>query len=202
MHTRKEVDLCIQRTDFIDLTTVRTNLVFRDQAAHFSVFHLFQDFSHIPHDTVKFFVVCIFFFVSSNDLVFHCLSRRFTRQFFFYLNSLLEVAVVGCDDFSLQFSIYMKQFYFCFFFTDCRNDFFLEGNQFFNSFVPFQKGFQHDFFRQFFGTRLYHVNSVLGTSHCQFKKRALSLFLRWVDDDFPVNITYLYSSDWSVKRNI
>ena len=68
--------------------------------------------------------------------------------------------------------------------------------------MPFKKSFQHDFFRQFFGTRLYHVDSVLGTSYCQFKKRALSLLLRWIDDDFSVNIAHLDPSDWSVKRNI
>ncbi|SIA65437.1 Uncharacterised protein [Mycobacteroides abscessus subsp. abscessus] len=146
MHTGNEVNNRIQRTDFIDLTTIRTNLVFCDQTAHFCVFHLFQDFSYITHDTVKFFVVCIFFFVNCCDLVFYCLSCSFTSQFFFYLDRFLKVAVVGCDDFSLQFSIYTKQFYFCFFFTDCRNDFFLEGNQFFNSFMSFEKGFQHDFF--------------------------------------------------------
>ena len=146
MHTRKVVDLCIQRTDFIDLTTIRTNLVFCDQTTHFCVFHLFQDFSYIPHDTVKFFVVCIFFFVNCCYLVFHCLSCSFTSQFFFYLDRFLKVTVVGCDDFSLQCSIYMKQFNFCFFFTNCRYDFFLECNQFFDSFMPFEKSFQHDFF--------------------------------------------------------
>ena len=146
MHTRKEVNNRIQRTDFIDLTTVRTHLIFCNQTAHFSVFHLFQDFSNITHDTVKFFVVCIFFFVNSSHLVFNCLSCSFTSQFFFYLNRFLEVTVVGCDDFSLQVSIHMKQFHFCFFFTYSCNDFFLEGNQFFDCFMPFEKSFQHDFF--------------------------------------------------------
>ena len=146
MHTGNEVNNRFQRTDFIDLTTVRTNLVFCNQTAHFCVFHLFQDFSHIPHDPVKFFVVCIFFFVNGCDLVFDCLSCSFTSQFFFYLDRFLKVTVVGCDDFSLQFLIYMKQFNFCFFFAYCRNDFFLESNQFFNGFVSFQKSFQHDFF--------------------------------------------------------
>ena len=146
VYARKVVDLCIQRTNFIDLTTIRTNLVFCNQTAHFCVFHLFQDFSHVPHDAVKFFVVGIFFFVNCCDLVFDCLSCSFTRQFFFNLNRFLKVTVVGCDDFSLQVSIYMKQFHFCFFFPNCRNDFFLEGNQFFNGFVPFKKSFQHDFF--------------------------------------------------------
>ena len=146
MHARKVVDLCIQRTDFIDLTTIRTNLVFCDQTAHFCVFHLFQDFSHIPHDAVKFFVVCIFFFVNGCHLVFNGLSCSFTRQFFFYLDCFLEVTVVGCNDFSLQFRVHVKQFYFCFFFPNCRHDFFLEGNQFFNGIVSFQKSFQHDFF--------------------------------------------------------
>ena len=146
MHTRKEVNNRIQRTDFINLTTIRTYLIFCNQAAHFCVFHLFQDFSHISHDTVKFLVVRIFFFVNSSYLVFDCLSCSFTSQFFFYLNSFLEVTVVGCDDFSLQFLIHMKQFHFCFFLTDSSNDFFLEGNQFFDCFVPFKKSFQHDFF--------------------------------------------------------
>ncbi len=41
---------------------------------------------------------------------------------------------------------------------------------------------------QFFSTRLYHVDSVLSTSYCQFKKRLLCLFLElgwW--PDFSIN---------------
>ncbi len=66
---------------------------------------------------------------------------------------------------------------------------------------PLKKSFQHDFFWQFFGTRLYHVDSVLSTSYCQFRRSAL-LVLTLVNDDFPINATYLYPNDRSVKWNI
>ena len=94
----------------------------------------------------EFFMVRVFFFIDCSDLVFDSLSCGFTRQFFFYLNSLLQVAVIGCDNLCLQLFINVQQFYFCFFLADCCDNFFLEGNQFFNCFVPFEKSFQHDFF--------------------------------------------------------
>ena len=37
-----------------------------------------QDFSNVPHDAIKLFVVCIFFFVNGCHLVFNRLSRSFT----------------------------------------------------------------------------------------------------------------------------
>ena len=170
MHARQIIYFRIQRTDFINLTTVRTDLIFGNQTAHFSMLHLLQDFSHITHDTVEFFVVCVFLFINCCDLVFDSLSRCFTRQLFFYLNSLLQVAVIGCDNLCLQLFINVQQFYFCFFLADCCDNFFLEGNQFFDRLVPFEKSFQHDIFRQFLSSRFYHIDSLFGTSHRQFQK--------------------------------
>ena len=170
MNTRQIIHFRIQWTDFINLTTVRTDLIFGNQTTYFCMLHLLQDFSHITHDTVEFFMVRVFLFINCCDLVFDSLSRCFTRQLFFYLNSLLQIAVVGCDNLCLQLFINMQQFHFSLFFADCRNNFFLEGNQFFDCFVPFEKSFQHDIFRQFLSSRLYHVDSLFGTSHCQFQK--------------------------------
>ena len=202
MHARQVIHFRIQRTDFINLTAVRTDLIFGNQTAHFRVLHLLQDFSHITHDTVEFFVVCVFLFINRCDLVFDSLSCGFTRQLFFYLNSLLQVTVVGCDNLCLQLFINMQQFYFCFFLADCCDNFFLEGNQFFDRFMPFEKSFQHDIFRQLLGSRFYHVDSLFGTSHCQFQKRNFFLFLARVDDKFTIYIADLNSCDRAVKRNI
>ena len=147
-------------------------------------------------------MVRVFIFINCCDLVFDSLSCGFTRQLFFYLNSLLQVAVVGCDNLCLQLFINMQQFYFRFFLADCRNDFFLEGNQFFDRFVPFEKSFQHDIFRQFLGSRFYHIDSLFGTSHCQFQKWNFFLFLARVDDEFTIYIADLNSCDRAIKRNI
>ena len=170
MHARQVIHFRIQRTDFINLTAIRTDLIFGNQTPHFCMLHLLQDFSHITHDTVEFFMVRVFLFINCCDLVFDSLSCGFTRQLFFYLNSLLQVAIIGCDNLYLQLFINMQQFYFCFFLADCHNDFFLEGNQFFDRLVPFEKSFQHDIFRKFLGSRLYHIDSIFGASHCQFQK--------------------------------
>ncbi|KXT71216.1 hypothetical protein SGODD07_01314 [Streptococcus gordonii] len=164
--------------------------------------HLLQDFSHITHDTVEFFVVRVFLFINRCDLVFNSLSRCFTRQLFFYLNSLLQVAVVDCDNLCLQLFINMQQFHFRFFLADCCDNFFLEGNQFFDCFMPFKQSFQHDIFRQFLGSRFYHVDSLFGTSNCQFQKRNFFLFLARVDDKFTIYITDLNSCNRAIKRNI
>ena len=141
VNSRQIIHFRIQRTDFINLTAVRTDLIFSNQTAHFCMLHLLQDFSHIPHNAVEFFVIRVFLFINCCDLVFDSLSCGFARQLFFYLNSLLQVTVVGCDNLCLQLFINMQQFYFCFFLADCCDNFFLEGDQFFNRFVPFEKGF-------------------------------------------------------------
>ena len=127
--------------------------------------HLLQDFSHITHDTVEFFMICIFFFINCCDLVFDSLSCGFTRQLFFYLNSLLQIAVIGSDNLCLQLFINMQQFYFRFLLANCCDNFLLEGNQFFDCFMPFEKSFQHDIFRKFLGSGFYHVDSIFGTSY-------------------------------------
>ena len=146
MHFWQEINFSIQRTNFIHTTTVRTNFIFGNQAADFSVFHLFKDFSHVTHDGFKVFILSVAFFINGSDFFFDSFCCGFTRFFLFHLHRFLQVSIVGSDNFNLQVSVHLQQFHLSFFFTNCCHDFFLEGNQFTYSFVSFKKGFQHDIF--------------------------------------------------------
>ena len=146
MYLWQEVHFCFEGTNLVDLTAVWTNLVLGNETAHFGMLHLFQDFSHIAHDAVKFFMVSIALFVSSLHHITDSIGRIFTGQFLFHLNSFFQVFIVGCDNFSLELWINLQQLDFGLFFADSCHDLILEIQEFLNGRMPFQKGFQHNFF--------------------------------------------------------
>ena len=146
MNFWQEINFSIQWTNFVNTTTIRTDFIFCNQTTDFSVFHLFKNFSHITHDCFIVFIIGVAFFVNSSYFFFDSFCCCFTRFFLFDLNSFLKVRIVSCNDFSLQSWVNLKQFNFCFFFTNSSHNFFLEGNQFLNCFMSFKKSFKHDIF--------------------------------------------------------
>ncbi len=77
----RDLNLCTSTTkgpSFIDLTAVRTNLVFCDQTAYFwcSIVPRFQPHLFLIRSNSSW----SYFFVNCCDLIFHCLSCGFTRQ--------------------------------------------------------------------------------------------------------------------------
>ena len=145
MYLWQEVYFRFKGANLINLTAVWTNLVFSNEAAHFCMLHLFQDLSHIAHDTVKFFMVGKALFVGSFYCITNSVGRIFTGQFFFHLNGFFQVFIVGSDNFSLELWINLQQLDFGLFLADSCHDLILEIQEFLNSCMPFQKGFQHDF---------------------------------------------------------
>ncbi|KXT83575.1 hypothetical protein STRDD11_01412 [Streptococcus sp. DD11] len=135
-------------------------------------------------------------------MVFDLLGSGLTRQLFFHLNGLLQVAVVGGHNLCLQSWVHLQQLNLSLVLADCCHDFFLEGYQLFDCFMAFEQGFQHHCFRQFLGAGLYHIDGILGPCYRQFQQGDSFLLLGRIDDKFSVHIAYLYPCDRAVKRNI
>ncbi len=112
-----------------------------DQTAHFacSICSKISAISRMIRSILRGLV--LFLLRKLPDLIFHCLSCGSTRQFFFNLNAFEDRY---CDDFSLQVSIHMKQFCLIFLLTAATISSWKAINSF-NSFVSFEKSFQHDF---------------------------------------------------------
>lgn len=83
MNARHQVNLRVQRTDFVDGAAVRTNLVFNDQAADFIRFNVAADLSNLLKRTgFRFFAFVFFCFVFRYRLVDQRIDCSVALEFF------------------------------------------------------------------------------------------------------------------------
>ena len=103
--------------------------------------HLLENLCHITHDTLKLFVLSVFFLISCDDFFLDSFGCRFTGFLFLDLHSCLQLAVVVLDDFCLEVSVHLQEFNFCLFLADSLYNLILEGNQVTHRLMPFKERF-------------------------------------------------------------
>ena len=196
MRTSEQTDFTGYRTNFVQLTTVRTDFVNGDGTTNDFLNQFLGDVSNV------FSVVRIFVDENFCDFSFNACNVFFTFQFVSVHQSFFQFSSTVCFNFFCDFSRRIVYGNFHFGFADFSNDFFLEFYQFFNHAMSEPDCIKHSFFGNFFSTSFYHEDCVFGTSNSKVQKTCASLFNGGVDDEFAINQTNANTSDGAFERNV
>ena len=196
MRTSQQTNFAGYRTNFIQSTTIRTNLVNRNGTTNDFLNQLLGNVSNV------FSVVRIFVNENFCDFCFNASNVFFTFQLVSIHQSFFQFSSAVCFNLFCNFSRRIVYGNFHFGFANLSNNFFLEFNQFFDYAVSKPDSIQHSFFGNFFSTCFYHQDSIFSTCNSKVQKACASLFNGGVDDEFAINQANANTCDGTFKRNV
>ena len=204
MNARQNVNLRIQRTKLIELASIRTDLLFRDQTANFAGLNLRAVFTCL--------LLCLFqsSFIRPchirGDLINHLLTQFLNLAIALQLaldgnslfNGLLPVLVDICLDIRadlIQNNLHLRL-------RTCGDHFLFDRAQLLDTLMTELKSLDHLFFTDLLGAGLNHVDGFLGAGNGQSQCCTLCLFNGRIDNKFPVNLADDHARNRTVERNI
>ena len=196
MRTSQQTYLAGYRTNLVQLTTIRTNLVHGNGATNDFLNQLLGDVSNVLS------IVRIFLQEYFSDFCFNLSYILFALQLVSVHQGVLQLLSTIFFNFSYQFSRRNVNRYFHLGLADFSNDFFLEFNQLLDYAMAKPNSVQHGFFGYFLRTCFNHQDSILGAGNSQIQLRNCCLSNSRVDDEFAINQAYTHTGDRTFKGNI
>ena len=183
-------------TDFIQCTSIGTNLIYGNHMSDNGLCQMIKACVHIGCIVRINFLKVFFCFLP--DFCHMC----FTCQLIWIKNSILKRA--GSIIMNRLFDICrnFREYQFHLWFSCFRNNLLLESNQFFNSLMAKHNGIKDLFFRNFFCTAFHHEDCRFRTGNRYVHGRSRQLFLCWVDDIPAIYTAYTDAGNWSIPWNI
>ena len=158
MHAGQQVNLGIQRTDFIHGSSVRTNLVLNDQSSDFIRLNGTADLAYLLEGFSLFLFRSVFHgFILSSGLFNQSVDGFIAFELLLNGNCFADSGFIFILNGLFQFRIKGIQGNFAFGFAHSGDDGFLESAQLLNSGVSKHQSLEHHFFRNFFGAGFHHV---------------------------------------------
>ncbi len=199
----QDVNLGIQRTDFINLTTVRTHFIFNDQAAHLVCLNTVADLFYLLEHLCLCGFVFIFLSIKNSDS-FLCQLVNFAIAFQLLFDGyrITDCLFKLCTYLAVDVLVHGIQLNLHLFFSNGCCDFLLEGNQLLNVLMTEHDSTQHCFLANFLRTGLYHIYGILCTGNRQVDITLLQLLRSRVDDVFAIHASYHYTGNRTVERDV
>ncbi len=204
MHTRKQIDLRVQRAQLIELASIRTDLLFRDESADFACFNLDAVFMSL---LFCFSLGSIIFPVQILGYFFYHLIGDFIDgviafQLSFDGNCFLDALFAMLINISTDIRIDRVEHDFHLRLCAGSDDFFFNLAQLADRIMADLQGFEHLVFRDFLRPRLNHVDGFFRAGNRQAQGCTFRLLHRRVDDIFAIYLADDDPGNRSVERNI
>ena len=196
MDAWKKSDFTADRADFIQCTSIRTNLINRNHMTDNFFGEMIQAFRNIGTIFgINFFEMgfrffSYFFHMGFTGELIWIKDRFFKRSFSIGINSSFNLFRNFRED---QCTLRLSYFF---------NNLLLECHQFFNGFMSKHNSVKDIFFRRLLCTAFYHQNSCFRTCNSNIQSGYFELFLRRIDDKLPVNTAHTDTRNRSVPRDI
>ena len=203
MYSWQQVNLRIQRSEFIQRSSIRSDLVFRNQSSDFTCFNFNAVFMSLLHCLVT---GCVIFIFHGTDFIDHLFCQfinltiafQLTLDGYSFSDCLCTMFInIGCDGW-----INLIQNDFHLLLCTFADDFILNGTQLLNAVMTELQSFQHLFFTDFLCTCFNHVDCIFCTGYCQVECCTLQLFHRWVAYKLSIHLTDNNTCNRSVERNV
>ena len=203
MRARKQVYLRVQRTQLVDLATVRTHLILDDQTAHLIRLDRVADLLDLLEHRVLLFFAFIFPRFKQRDGFFaQLVDLRITLQLLFDGDRFADHGLKAIPHLTVDLFIYREQLDLALFLADSGDDLFLERAQFLDVFMSEHQRTEHIFLAHFLRAGLHHVDGFARASEVQADIALLTLLHRRIDDVFSIDAADLHAGDRSVEGNV
>ena len=181
MRTSQQTYLAGYRTNLVQLTTIRTNLVHGNGATNNLLYQLLGNISNILS------IVRIFLQEYFGDFCLDFSNVFLALQLVSVHQGILQLLSTIFFNFSYQFSRRNVNRYFHLGLADFSNNLFLELYQLLDYAMTKPNSVQHGFFGYFLSTCFYHQDSVLSAGNSQIQLRNSCLLNGGVNDELTIN---------------
>ena len=196
MWTRQNANFTAYRTNLLNLTTVRTNLLLGN---------------HTAYDFLNDFVKHIWNFLDGIRIklqeMLHSFSLNIgniliTGQLIRVADSLIQLVSSVLTNSLFQLLWNSKELNLALLLATSLLDFILESNDLLDFLMTKEDSLQNNFFRKLISTSLNHHYCITGAGNGQIKVRNLTLLNIRVDNKLSINATNTNTSYWTKERNI